>query len=136
MRATEDATVRVVLADDAREVRSALRLLLQEEFGAEIVGEVEREGDLAGALAGTHPDLVLLDWESAAVRDLECVSGLRRAGPGARIIALSRRPEARAAAMAAGVDGFASKGDGPEHLVRVVRSVFQQRMDDRVEDEG
>lgn len=128
--------MRVVLADGATEVRSALRLLLEEEFGAVIVGEVGREGDLLGILVDSRPDLLLLDWELSADRLAKDVPRLRAAGSGARIIALSKRPEARSAALAAGVDGFASKGEGPEHLVRAVRSVFKKRQDGEGEDEG
>ncbi|MHB1344964.1 MAG: response regulator [Thermoleophilia bacterium] len=132
----EEARMRVVLANDAVEVRSALRLLLEQEFGAEIVGEVGRDDDLLVALASSRPDLLVLDWDLSMDRLLRDVPRLRVACSGARIIALSTRPEERMAALTAGVDGFASKGDGPEHLVQAVRSVFKKTQDGEGEDEG
>lgn len=128
--------MRVVLANDAVEVRSALRLLLEQEFGAEIVGEAGRDDDLLVALATSRPDLLVLDWDLSMDRPSREVQRLRVACSVVRIIALSKRPEERMAALAAGVDGFASKSDGPEHLVHAVRSVFKKRQDDEGEDEG
>lgn len=128
--------MRVVLADDAGEVRSAVRLLLEEELRAEIVGEVETEDDLAEVLIAARPDLLLLDWELVARRDPASVARLREAAAGAGIIALSGRPESRRAALATGIDGFASKGDGPEHLVHVVRSVVNRRGMEAKEEEA
>ncbi len=126
--------MRVMLADDSVEVRSALRLLLEQEFGAEIVGEVGRDDDLLLALATSRADLLLLDWELSGDRLSRDVPRLRGACSGVRIIALSKRPEERMAALAAAVDGFASKGDGPEHLVQAVRSVFTKRPEGEEED--
>jgi hypothetical protein len=37
------------------------------------------------------------------------------------VIALSGRPEARQAALGAGADAFASKGDPPERVLAVIK---------------
>jgi DNA-binding NarL/FixJ family response regulator len=44
--------------------------------------------------------------------------------PGAHIIALSSRPEARQAALAAHVDAFVSKGEPPEQLLAAISELF------------
>jgi len=55
--------MRVFIADDQPNVRSALRLLLEQDPGVSVVGEAaEAEGLLAGVRA-TRPDLLLSDWE-------------------------------------------------------------------------
>ena len=115
----------VLIADDQPQVRSALRLLLGHEPGMTVVGEaddVERTLELA---ARQRPDLVLLDWELPGLPAAgpstnggqHLLLALRARCPGTKGVALSGRPEARQAALAAGADGFVSKGDPPEQLL-------------------
>ena len=111
--------MRIFLADDQHKVRSALRLLLENETGVQVVGEaVDAEGLLAGTTA-TCPDLVLLDWELPGLTD-GTLSVLRRTHPGLCVIALSGRPEARRGALAAGADAFVSKANPPERLLAAI----------------
>lgn len=108
--------MRVLIADDDRQVRSALRLLLEQVPGIQVVGEVREAKSLGTALAASAPDIVLLDWELSGLdprRHLGVFGGTERP----RIIVLSSRPEARAAAMRAAADAFVSKGDPPEALL-------------------
>ncbi len=108
---------RVLIVDDQPQVRSALRLLLREELDVTIVGEAS---DLERALelvSVEQPDLVLLDWELPTQGGAVALAGLRTARPGLTVIALSGRPEARRAALAARADAFVSKGDPPENLL-------------------
>jgi DNA-binding NarL/FixJ family response regulator len=112
--------MRVLLADDRRKVRSALRLLLEQGPGLSVVGEVIEAKDLLAQVQVTHPDLVLLDWELPGLRTDGLLPTLRRACPDLCIIALSGRPEARRTALAAGVDAFVSKGDPPERLLAAI----------------
>lgn len=112
--------MRVLLADDQSKVRSALRLLLEQQPGLSVVSEaVEAESLLAQAEA-TQPDLVLLDWELPGLRTDDWLSTLRTLCPRLKVIALSGQPEARRAALAAGADAFVSKGDPPERLLAAV----------------
>jgi len=120
--------MRVLIADDQPQVRSALRLLLKQEPGLTVVGEAG-DGELALALAAeAQPDLVLLDWElpdqgpSGASRTAQhrLLPALRERCPSLKVVALSGRPEARQAALDAGVDAFVSKGDPPERLLDAV----------------
>jgi len=112
--------VRVLIADDQPQVRSALRLLLQVKLGAATIGEA---GDLEQALelvGVEQPDLVLLDWELPAQGGAAALAELRTTCPGLAVIALSSRPEARPDALAAGADAFVSKGEPPERLMASV----------------
>ncbi len=112
--------VRVLIADDQPQVCSALRLMLRQDPGLAVVAEAG-DADQAVLLAATRqPDLVLLDWELRGQRDGSMLAELRAARPGLKVIALSGRPEARPAALAAGADLFVSKGDPPEQLLGAV----------------
>ena len=120
--------MRVLIADDQPQVRSALRLLLKQEPDLAVVGEADDAERALALSAEQRPDLVLLDWElpgqgaagplrSAGQRLLPA---LRVCCPHLKVIALSGRPEARQAALDAGVDAFVSKGDPPERLLAAV----------------
>jgi DNA-binding NarL/FixJ family response regulator len=115
--------MRVLLADKQTKVRSALRLLLEQEPGLSVVGEAPEAEDLLAQVRTECPDLVLLDWELLDQGGAATLAWLRAARPGLVVIALSGRPEPRQAALAAGADAFVSKGDPPERLLTTLRAV-------------
>ena len=112
--------MRVLLADDQTRVRSALRLLLEQEPGLSVVGEAAEAEDLLAQVEATQPDLVLLDWELPGLRTDDWLSVIRALCPQLKVIALSGQPEARRAALSAGADAFVSKGEPPERLLAAV----------------
>jgi DNA-binding NarL/FixJ family response regulator len=116
--------MRVLLADDQSQVRSALRLLL--EYGAKwrVIGEASEAEELLARARADHPDLVLLDWELPGLEHAQALHVLRQQCPRLKIIVLSGRPEARQDALAIGVDGFVSKGDPPERLLAAMSDAF------------
>lgn len=119
--------MRVLLADNQVRVRSALHMLLKEELNLSIVGEVAEASDLLAQMKLTHPDLVLLDWELPGLSAINSLPALRDTYPGLVVIALSGRPEARWAALTAGVDAFVSKIDPPEHLITTLHSKIVEK---------
>jgi DNA-binding NarL/FixJ family response regulator len=123
--------MRILLADDQPKVRFALRTLLERQPGIEVVGEARNGPDLRGQIEPTRPDLVLLDWELPGESALDTLSNLRTMYPALRVIALSGRPEARQAALRAGVDAFVSKSDPPERLLSAIRVRDQDKDDKR-----
>ena len=116
--------MRIILADDDTQVRSAIRLLLEQEPCTEIIFETD-ELDLPGInRADIEPDLLLLDWEIRPEPSHdEWLKQARKRWPGLKVIAMSGRPESRQKAYAAGVDAFVSKGDPPESLLEAVRAL-------------
>lgn len=118
--------MRVLLADDQAKVRSALRLLLGQQPGLEILGEAIDTTGLLDWVKAACPDIVLLDWELPGLPATALVPLLHYHCPELGVIALSGRPEARQAAMAAGAHAFVSKGDPPEILVRTIRAYRQE----------
>ena len=122
--------MRVLLADDQPKVRSALGLLLEQEPGLCVVGEATEAEELLTQIKATRPDLMLLDWELPGLALANSVgagkhllSVLHVFYPNLRIIALSGRPEAHQAALAAGADAFVSKGDPPERLLATLQAI-------------
>ena len=120
--------MRALLADGHKQVRSALRLLLEHQTEISVVGEVAEAEGLLARVRIDLPDLVLLDWElpsarheTAGLGGYGLVTALRNLNPAIRVVALSGRPEARHAALAAGADAFVCKGDPPELVLAALR---------------
>lgn len=109
--------MKVLLADDQIKVRSALRLLLEQQTDVEILGEAVDSTGVLDWIRVACPDVILLDWELPGLQTTQLVGAVREICPGVRTVAMSGRPESRTAALAAGVDVFVSKGEPPERLL-------------------
>jgi two-component system response regulator DesR len=114
--------MRILLADDQPTVRFALRVLLERQAGEEVVGEAADTEELLAQAVATRPDLLLLDWELPGLASADLLAVLRGTSPDLIVIALSGQPDARRAALLAGVDTFVSKGDPPEMLLAAIRT--------------
>lgn len=112
--------MRVLLADDQSKVRSALRLLLEQQPDLNILGEAVDAQSLLDWVSVVCPDVVLLDWELPGLGTNSLLPTLRQLCPHLKVIALSGRLEARGAALSAGADAFVSKGEPPERLLAAV----------------
>ena len=114
--------MRILLADDQSHVRLALRALLEQQTGVQVVGEAAHTAALLSQVQEACPDLVLLDWNLPDVAAVELLPALRELCPSLPVIALSGQPEVRRAALAAGADAFVSKADPPERLLAALWS--------------
>jgi DNA-binding NarL/FixJ family response regulator len=111
--------MRVLLADDQVWLRSALRLLLEQEPNIEVVGEVGNASALPTATASLHPDLILVDWELPDLKSTgarqRLITALRTLQPQVYIIALTSSQAANNAQL--GADAFVSKAEPPHGLL-------------------
>jgi two-component system, NarL family, invasion response regulator UvrY len=108
--------VRVVVADAAAHVRSALHLLLEQHPGVTCVAELATADGLVTVLDVMHADVLLVDSHVPDIDLASLLAKLRHDQPRLRVVVLSTRPEERERALAAGADAFVSKGDAPEGL--------------------
>ena len=114
--------MRILLADDQPKVRLGLRLLLEQEEWASVVGEAAEAESLLAQVRAAQPDLVLLDWSLHCSDRPDLLPALRGCCPGLAVVVLSGRPEAAQEALDAGADAFVSKADPPEQLLAAIRS--------------
>lgn len=113
--------MKILLADDNPEVRSALRLLLEQEPLSVIVSDVANAEGLISHLSENCPAVVLLDWELPGLHANGFLSLVRSRCPGMKVIALSSKYEARREALAAGMEAFVSKTEPPEKIMSALR---------------
>ncbi len=120
--------MRVLLADDQAWLRSALRLLLEQEHDIEVVGEAAEATVLISITETVRPDVLLLDWElpgsSSSCGEI-ILRRLRTRCPHVVTIVMSSRPESGPIALRAGADRFVSKADPPEALLSAIRDIQQ-----------
>lgn len=128
----EEATVRVVLADDHASVRAGLRLILETSQDIVVVGEAA-DGPTAVAQAQVlHPDVVLMDARMPggdgveATRRITGQNAGHNVGRGAvQVLMLTTfdLDEVVFGALRAGAAGFLLKSVEPDQLLDGIRAV-------------
>ena len=117
-------TTRVVLADDHRIFRQALRTLMTRE-GIEVVGEAS-DGAEAVALATEHkPDVTVLDFGMPRMNGIDAARRIQEEMPGAQTVLLTMHDDESLAleALRAGMRGYLRKTQPAEELVTTVQEV-------------
>src|SRR5208283_1958545 len=119
--------IRVLVIDDHRMLREALRAVFANEDGIEMAGET------ADALAGielavkTRPDVILLDIELAGISGIQAAYRLRQQAPASKVLILSGHQDEEYVLEAfgnAGAAGYLLKGDeGGAELLSAIRAV-------------
>lgn len=134
----------ILLADDDPQVCSAMRLILEQESGTEVVGEAVDGKSLFAQLSKSHIStkgvggnttknpitdgqyfVLLLDWELPGFDPVKQISDLRATCPKLIVVALSVQTEARQIALASGVDAFVSKSDPPDQVMAKLRALVK-----------
>ena len=116
--------VRILLADDNPEIRSALRLLLETRLDLEVITEARDMEHVLAQVEDTHPDLIILDWELPGRPTRERVSVLRALVPGLKIFIINTQPEIQQQVLAEGADAFICKTDPPVKLLEVLQKLI------------
>ena len=128
--------MRILVADDLKRVRSAIRLMLGTLPGAEIVAEAVEASELPGLVAGLKPDFLLLDWELPGLTAMggatSWIRALRREHPDLRLVVFSVHPEAERSAADSGADAFVSKTGPPERLTDTLRRLAGEAAADAI----
>lgn len=118
-------TIRVLIADDQPEVRSALRLVLDAQPDIEVSGEAADGVQAIGMAHRDRPDVVLIDIRMPRLDGIAAIRELA-AGPAA-LIALTTfdLDEYLFGALQAGAAGFLLKDNEPEVLLHAVRTAHR-----------
>ncbi|MFJ6795948.1 response regulator [Streptomyces sp. NPDC091268] len=120
--------LRLVLADDERMVRTALRVILEAEPDLEVVGEAAGGAEAVSLVRALSPDVVLMDVrmpEVDGIRATERILATPAAGQPPRILVVTtfENDAYVYGALRAGAAGFLLKRADPDELIGAVRLV-------------
>ncbi|MFI6108626.1 response regulator [Streptomyces sp. NPDC051310] len=118
--------MRVVLADDERMVRTALRVILAAEPDLEVVGEASTGAEAVSVVRALRPDVVLMDVRMPETDGIRATGQLLASMPDPPKIVVVTTFENDAyvyEALRAGAAGFLLKRAAAEDLVGAVRLV-------------
>lgn len=113
-----DADVRVIIADDHAEFRSALSNLLNQHRDIEVVAAVSTAHDAVTACQRLHPHVAVLDVGMPG-NGLDAARHLANTKVTVLMLTANDSPTTRAEAATAGVHNYLVKGDGHD-LVQAV----------------
>ena len=121
--------IRVVLADDQQLVRAGFRVLLDNEYGIEVVGEAG-DGDAAVELVrAQQPDVVLMDIRMPGLDGLGATRAITSDPDltAVRVLILTtfELDEYVFEALRSGASGFLVKDTEPAELLRAIRVVAE-----------
>lgn len=119
--------LRIVIADDHRLILSALRLVLEDDPGFQVVGEANDGSEVLPIVSRTNPDVVLLDLKMPRMDGLACLEHLRRRFPEVRTAIFSGvdDPEVVRSAFAHGAAAFILKRINPVDLPGAIRQAME-----------
>lgn len=116
---------RILIAEEHVIFREALRKLLEEEAGFEIVGEASDGEELVRQAIELKPDVILMDVIMPKLNGIEATKQIKSELPTSAVLILSAHSyEAYVlATLRAGAAGFLSKGAHGKELIAAIKAV-------------
>lgn len=122
-------TIRIILADDHKILREALKGVLEREHDISLVGEANDGAEALSLAREVAPDIVLMDIGMPVMGGIEATRCLSAEQPAVKVIALSTYSDRRIVLqmLDAGARGYVVKSAGRDELLRAIRAVAHGR---------
>lgn len=122
-------SIRVMLVDDHKILRDALKGVLEREHDIVLAGEATDGIEAIEVARAVQPDIVLMDIGLPAMGGIETTHALIAEHPKILIIALSTYSDRRIVLqmLDAGASGYVVKSAGRDELLRAIRTVSHGR---------
>lgn len=106
-----DAALRVLIADDAPDIRLLLRMYLTDSR-LEVIGEAANGEEAVAMARAEKPDAIILDLAMPVMDGLQAIPLIKQASPDTKIVVLSGFDAERMAAraMKLGAETYLQKG--------------------------
>ena len=129
MSTPDPRPIRVVVADDTRDMRLLLSLALELAGGFEIVAEAANGEEAIAAAATQRPDVVLLDLAMPVLDGLQALPTIRDHAPDALVVVLSGfgADAMGQEAVRRGAATYVQKGINPTELAEQLRVLVRNR---------
>lgn len=121
--------VQVLLADDHKMFRNALKIILGKEPNIEVVGEAGDGQEMLSLVHKIAPDVVCMDISMPMMDGIEATRRLLALRPAVKVIGLSAHadPYYVMEMMNAGASGYITKSESVEEVVRAINTVHHSR---------
>ena len=118
-------TIRVLVADDERLLRTGFTMILRSEPDLEVVGEAADGIEAVTAAAEVRPDVILMDIRMPGLDGLEATRQIMGTPDPPRVLVLTTfdLDHYVYSALAAGASGFLLKDTGDDQLIGAIRAV-------------
>jgi DNA-binding NarL/FixJ family response regulator len=122
--------IHVAILDDQTLFRKTLKSYLSEQRACRILADDSDLGELIKKMRGLVIDIVLMDVSIRGLNGDEAVRKLREQYPTVKIVVLSGCTDLDAimALVDAGINGYVSKAEEPEELIKAITAVFEERI--------
>jgi DNA-binding NarL/FixJ family response regulator len=117
--------IRVVIVDDHAVVRDGISRLLESADGIEVVGTAAEGEEAQRVVAGTTPDVVLMDLSMPVLDGVAATRRLTAEHPDVRVVVLTTFADKQRIldALNAGASGYLLKDAQPDEVIAGVRAV-------------
>ena len=118
-------TTRIVLADDHRMFREALRRLIESRPDLRVVAEASDGREAVDAVREHEPDVALIDLWMPELSGVEATRRIAAEDGGTRVIILTMHEDSAHArdALQAGAAGYVVKSEASEQLIEAIDAV-------------
>lgn len=110
--------ISLLIVDDSRRARDALRAMLTTETQLRVVGETDNGEEALQWIDQLRPDVVVVDIHLRGLDGIHLTREIKRSWPEIRVVILTMDPGHEKAAYLAGADAFFVKGTPPATIVQ------------------
>jgi DNA-binding NarL/FixJ family response regulator len=128
-RAVPSDILRILVADDQEAIRKRVRSILVSQIGFEVCAEAPNGREAVEKTRELKPDLIILDITMPKLNGLDAARMIRGFSPETPIVILSvhKSRQLMDEAQKIGVQGYVTKADASQDLIRAVDAVLQKQ---------
>src|SRR6476469_6911825 len=125
----QEATIKVLIADDHAIVREGLKQILADTLDIAVTGDAENGLEAIKMARRDEYDVVLLDISLPDKNGIEVLKQIKKENPKTGVLMLSMHREDQYAirSLKAGAAGYMNKQSAPAELVNAIRQVASGR---------